>query len=452
MRGFLYRALLLTLTCWSGGCRKYLDKVPDTLLTVPKDLKGLRAILDNDLLTQTVSPGLGQLSCDDYYLLNSTWSSAAPLGRNAYTWADNLYEGQSVDDWNKPYKAIYYCNIVLDHLDKVTNDDPEEYDAIKGGALFGRAYHTYSLEETFGALYRPPSAEHDQGVVLRLDPNPTEKDGRSATVLVYAQILRDLRQAVPLLPLSVQRDHLNRPCRPAAFALLARVCLTMQDYVQAGNYADSCLQLYAALLRYDTVNAAPSRPFDPSKNDEILFLCSMQNYPQQYASSTGIDTTLYNSYEPGDLRKTLFFRTNASLGLHVFRGQYTGTSYLFSGLSTDEVWLIRAECAARNGDKEGALDALNTLLASRWNGSFTEYSAATADEALGLVLKERRKELLFRDIRWADLRRLNQDERFAIMLTRKLDKTYTLQPGDARYAFPIPDDEIRLSGIQQNAR
>ena len=76
-----------------------------------------------------------------------------------------------------------------------------------------------------------------------------------------------------------------------------------------------------------------------------------------------------------------------------------------------------------------------------------------ADELLRIILQERRKELLFRSLRWTDLRRLNKDSRFAVTLTRKLNNdTYTLPPNDARYVLPIPQQEIEESGIQQNPR
>jgi hypothetical protein len=100
------------------------------------------------------------------------------------------------------------------------------------------------------------------------------------------------------------------------------------------------------------------------------------------------------------------------------------------------------------------MNDLNTLLMTRWKtGTFVPYQAANADDALQQILTERKKELLFRGTRWADLRRLNKDSKFAMTLTRIINGvTYTLPPNDPRYAMPIPDNEISLSGIPQNAR
>jgi len=64
---------------------------------------------------------------------------------------------------------------------------------------------------------------------------------------------------------------------------------------------------------------------------------------------------------------------------------------------------------------------------------------------------ERRKELIFRGLRWSDLRRLNMDTRFAVTLKRKVNnKEFLLLPKDARYTLQIPISVIKSSGIQQN--
>ena len=71
---------------------------------------------------------------------------------------------------------------------------------------------------------------------------------------------------------------------------------------------------------------------------------------------------------------------------------------------------------------------------------------------MALILLERRKELLMRGLRWMDLKRLNM-EGAAITLTRTVNgQVYTLPPNDLRYALPIPEDVIAISGMQQNPR
>jgi AAA+ ATPase superfamily predicted ATPase len=99
------------------------------------------------------------------------------------------------------------------------------------------------------------------------------------------------------------------------------------------------------------------------------------------------------------------------------------------------------------------LTDLNHLLVRRWKtGTFVPFTAATAEEALDLILLERRKELVFRGVRWMDLKRLNKEGR-NIELVRNLDgQIYRLAPNDLRYAMAIPKDIIQMTGIAQNPR
>ncbi len=127
----------------------------------------------------------------------------------------------------------------------------------------------------------------------------------------------------------------------------------------------------------------------------------------------------------------------------------------FCGLAANEMYLIRAECLARQGNKEAALSDLNALLRKRFKtGTFTDLGAASVLDALTLVLSERRKELPFTgNIRWEDLRRLNKEANFRRTLTRIVSgNTYTLLPNDARYVLPIPQVEIEITGLTQNER
>ena len=134
---------------------------------------------------------------------------------------------------------------------------------------------------------------------------------------------------------------------------------------------------------------------------------------------------------------------------------YGGPTFLypFGGLATDEVYLIKAECLARKGQVSESISVLNQLLIKRWKtGTFIPLTAINAQDALSKILTERRKELVFRGIRWTDLKRLNR-ENANISLTRTLNgQTFTLLPNELRYVFPIPDDELSQSNIQQNPR
>jgi hypothetical protein len=240
----------------------------------------------------------------------------------------------------------------------------------------------------------------------------------------------------------------TRPSKTAAYGLLARVYLAMGKYDSALRYSDSCLAGQSALMPYDTVTVVFNR-----SNAEVIFAEVMEQVNPSPVSDylVFVDSTLYSSYSDSDMRKSLFFfNYNGTY----FSGFYDQAGYAFAGLATDEIYLIRAECEAREGYVAAAMQDLNTLLATRWEGAFTPLTAVDSIDALGQILTERRKELLFRGLRWTDLRRLNKDPRWQKTLYRGLGGSiYSLPPGDPRYVYPIPDYVIGFHpGMPQNPR
>jgi hypothetical protein len=125
---------------------------------------------------------------------------------------------------------------------------------------------------------------------------------------------------------------------------------------------------------------------------------------------------------------------------------------MFTGIATDEMYLIRAESYARQNKTDLALADLNLLLSKRFKSSqFTPITNTDAKQALKLILMERRKELMFRTLRWSDLKRLNKEPDYAQTLTRKINGVvYELKPNSIRYTLQIDGDVIQISGMQQN--
>jgi hypothetical protein len=444
------RVLLFFVCFLEIACSKFLKKNPDSAQAPPSTIDGYQLMLDNDRLTVRSTPGLAPLLSDDIVL--SRAATPDPYWY-LYTWNPGGYQptGITNNSWNSPYQAINYANIAIKEMPRLPPGElanTAKYNVVYGSAFFYRGLHHFFLQETFGQPYRPETAAMANGIPLRLGIDPQEHVGRSTVAAMYDQIVADLLEAARRLPIAVQRDHINRPCRPAAFALLARVLLVKQDYRTAWRYADSCLLLNDTLLHYDTVNTGNPHPFDAVGNQELLFQCSGVDCPPLFMGGA-IDRNLYASYDSNDLRRSLFFQPRFSGEAVSFRGYYSSGHLTFSGCAVDETYLIRAECKARTGDVSGALADLNKLLSTRWKpGTFRNYTAATADQALQLVLTERRKELVCRELRWTDRRRLNQDERFATTIRRSSGDS--LLSGDARYTLLIPEIEIALSGIPQN--
>jgi starch-binding outer membrane protein, SusD/RagB family len=447
--------LILCLSFLSCNKKEFLDERPNSEVFVPTTLAEFQMLLDNDP-DLGVTPALGELSADNIYILTDYWQSLTTKERNAYIWLPDTYSGEgNVTDWNAPYEQVLYANVVLDGLNKLTrtSDNWQQWNNMKGSALFIRAYAFYNLAQVFARPYNAATASEDLGIPLKLTPNVDESVKRSKLDQTYIQILTDLLEAKDLLPEVIPPNNRNRPSKPAALAQLARVYLSMRQYDKAGAYADSSLQLYDTLIDYNSRDQGTQRPFD-KYNAETMY---QSRFVETNVLKTGpygiVDSTLYNSYASTDLRRSIFFTINQVTGRPGFKSSYNGTTIGFTGLATDEMYLVRAECRARMENVTGALQDLDTLLQKRYKtGTYTPPPVTTSDAALKKILEERRKEMPLRGVRWTDIRRLNIETPGITPVRLVNNQKYSLPVNSRWYALPIPPDALQLGHYEQNDR
>lgn len=447
-------AMFLFVTVSLCSCKKYLDAKTDQKMVVPSTMKDCQALLNNSALMNKQYPFEGEAAADNFYDLYSDWSGFATLEQDGYIWKSNADVNYS--EWASNYSRVLVANQVIATLNTISPlaSEQDTWNFIRGQALFFRAFSFYNIAQIWAPAYDETTASRDMGIPVRLTPDISEVSVRGTVQQTYDQIIKDLKEAVVLLPNTAPTSPVNKiqPGKAAAYAALARTWLSMGSYANAGAYADSCLRLYSTLINYASLNAGASYPI-ARFNSETIFYATLSGAPARLIYSK-VDTTLYRSYAPGDARKTVFFKSNAD-GSYSFKGSYDGGApyIVFTGLTTDEMFLTRAEAFARSGDKDVAMNDLNDLLRTRWLGAYTNLTAANANEALDLVLAERRKELLYRGLRWTDLRRLNKEPRFAVTLTHVLNgQTYTLPPNDLRYTLLIPQQVLQNVNLPQNPR
>ncbi|MBO9681049.1 MAG: RagB/SusD family nutrient uptake outer membrane protein [Flavisolibacter sp.] len=439
--------ILITFT----SCKKFLDKKNDKALAVPSTLQDAQALLDNYTIPNTFYSSAGAQSDDDYYLDDAFFNTMSVENQNNYTWQKEAY---NPTHWNLLYNIVYYANNALETVNKIkpVSYNQTEYNSVKGQALFFRSYALWHIAQYWSVPYNKATASADLGIPLRLSTDPNIPSKRSSVEQTYEQIIADLKEAAALLPVNVPIT--SRPSKAAAFGALARTFLTMREYDMAGRYADSCLQLYNTLINYNTISQTSATPF-PAFNSEVILQTQFSGYAMLTATNWKADSFLYKSYDANDLRRALFFMPNGT-GSYGFKGSYNAitSGSNFNGIAVDEMYLIRAECNARAGKKDAALNDLNTLLFTRWrSNTWSAVTATDADDALKKILTERRKELVGRGLRWLDLRRLNKEAQFQKTLIRKANgTTYTLLPDDNRYTFYIPQSVIDFTGMPQNSR
>ncbi|MCQ9634148.1 RagB/SusD family nutrient uptake outer membrane protein [Chryseobacterium sp. WG23] len=438
-------------TYLSISCSKnWLEEKRDIKLIVPTTLNDMDLLLNADNF-QNDGRGATETSCDDYEFTTEQYNALYyAFDRDLVVWKTQEFPRIGIlewDEWDIAYSQIQICNVVLNGLSKITrtNDNREQYDKIKGTALYHRAKQFLNLALTFCKYYDLKTAKTDLGIPLKLAEDIDEDIDRGTLENTYEQILSDLKEAVILLPNTSQLN--TQIGKGGAYGLLARTFLYMDDYKQASSSADSSFKYNPYIENFNNIDLANDYPFyDISKEIHIY---SMQSKYSPNGITGRINQSLIESYNANDLRKQVFFKLQDD-GKYTFKGSFTAG--LFSGTATGEILLISAECRARLGDLNGAMERIKLLLQNRFKTSAEiPMPLHKKNDILEYILMERRKELVTRGLRWQDLKRLNNDPNFAKTLIRKIgDDIYTLPPNDPRYVMRIPQYIINYNHIAQN--
>jgi tetratricopeptide (TPR) repeat protein len=457
--GILLLSIFILIS--QAACKKYLDATPDNKLVTPSTIQDLQALLDNYTKVNQTDAAAAVASADDYYVTTSSLSTIPyETVRRLYVWEnDNLFTAGTNNDWSSSYSNIYTANLVLKHIDDINKEfvNEADFNNVKGQALFLRGRILLNIAQIWSVAFDINSASTDPGIPTLLDPDLNQKTFRPTLQVTYDQIIKDLKEASSLLPDA--QIHQIRPSKAASYGLLARAYLAMREYDSCLKYSNLSLQLNNVLLNYNSDNGVVITPTGFSFlrfNKEVLYdACAGGNLTGVILlnSFAKVDSTLYKSYDVNDLRKARFFKSNND-GTYSFRGSYFGGDRIFTGIAVSEVYLMRAECYARENMIAEAMADLNTLMMKRWNSTvpFPTFTANNAGEALAKILVERRKELVFRGLRWMDIKRLNKDGANITIKRVVNNQNYILPPNDLRYALPIPEDVIAISGMPQNNR
>lgn len=449
----IYKSLCgICMILFSTACDKFLEVKPDIKMVIPKSLEDAELLLNDYTTMNTGYPIFGEWSADEYYISAETFDGTLNYDqRNVYTWQDVIYDDAS--QWQRPYKAVFNANQAIEIINNATNEDAVKANNLLGIAHFFRAFAFQQLVEVFSPAYQLSTASTEMGIPLRLSPNIDVTSTRASVQQTYEQIIRDYTVACRLLPLSEKIN--GRPWRASAYAGLARTMLVMGQYENAYAYADSCLQLKGDLIDFNTLNQTSELPI-PKFNIEVLFPAVSTTAGPMSLNDGLVDSMLYKSYADNDLRKTIFFRENVMpVGSYGYKGSYDNAiANLFVGLTTSEIYLIKAEAAVRIGKIDNALEALNRLGEHRFkSGLYTPVVERDPDRLLTLLLSERQRELLFRGRRWSDLKRLNLEPRFQKTLRREMKGVlYQLEPNSRKYAFRLPELVVNNGNIPQNIR
>lgn len=306
--------------------------------------------------------------------------------------------------WAASYNNINRANNIITQVDGIDMAQSLK-DQYKGEALFVRALNHFYLANYFGdvpLVLRATSAPIDESYFVARDPKAT----------VYAGVLKDLTDAIALLPVSYTSNNntRHRATRGAAQALLARLYLYTGDYPNAetaattviGNSTYALVPFENQVASKGTTEAIFELFFDANNQNPVTFWYGRNNGGRYEFGATD---NLWNAYSAGDLRRAASIREEAPEVFVNFkyRDNTTGTDGVHV-LRLAEMYLIRAEARVRASNFVGAAADLQVIRRRAFNDqTLVVVLPPNIEQAIDVILAERRLEFAFEGHRWHDM-------------------------------------------------
>ena len=379
--------------------------------------------------------------------------------------------------WQWLYEGVNRANYMEENKPNIEFDGKE---SLYGEVYFLRAYYYFELVKFFGDV--PLFTE------FRLTAGDSGNLVRSPKEEVYAQIELDLQNAIAVLPNS--QAEAGRVNKYTAYALLGKVLLYQDKFTEAASTFDNIIGVYSLLGDYGTQflrfgENGPESVFEIQYTNTSNWYdwgcpqCSEGNYgiimngPRgwngpEYAQGWSFNVPtedFYNSYHPQDLRRDATILNieefaNATGASYTEGYNHTGffnnkyipragesggqieLNYLtnYRIIRYADVLLMAAEAYNRSGINDNlALSYLNQVRIRAFDDDEFELNNLSGANLTNAIWEERKFELAMEGHRFFDLVRTSQAS--------------SVIPGfiqGKHEVFPIPQQEIDISGLTQN--
>lgn len=449
--------LLLGMTMMLASCDEYLNIEPKGK-RIPKALADYEAFLRYEYGTHRMPITQTAYLLNDQYLTNS-YASYYPMYKANYNWdetADRIYWNSSDESaYYVAYGAINTCNLILEDVPGTTEGSDKEKAEVMAYARVLRAMNYFNLANYYADTYEASSAATKLSVPL-ITSSLQDAAYHQATIQeIYDFILEDLNTALNDLP--DMGTTMLHPGKGAAYAMLARTYLQMKNYDKAQEFAEKALAINDKLVDWVTFYQDNKSKIDqdnvyPSLATPLDFDC-VENYnfnygENSYATSIGrIPVERANRFEDGDA----YFLSNWKLrtqGSETYYQGLTNGNINQGGMRTVEQYLIKAECLARKGELQQAMEILNQVRQTYiLPEKYQPLSASTEAEAIGNIRKAKENLLIFTIVPFADNRRYNAEGTYARTYTKQVDgKEVSLTPSSHLWTFPFPQGAIDNPG------
>jgi len=404
-------------------------------------------------------------------LVNPTVGNNWFIAVHRYTETRNISGAQTAFVYRYYYRLISNVNAIIEGVDAATGTDAQKK-AIKGEALAIRAYAHFKLVQLYAKRFDATTQNTQLGIPINIT-TAVVKLPRASVAEVYAQINKDLDDAIANLTGAATRLTKSHVNLSVAQGMKARVALTQQNYPVAATFAAQARSGYSLMTNADYLTG-----FNNLANTEWMwginqiadqgtFFYSFFAYMSVNFNSTNIrgnpksiNSVLYNQIATTDIRRSLWDPTGANAAFPVppsgSRFPYMNRKFLSNSASNSygdvpfmraaEMYLTEAEAKARTGDFAGAQDAL-FVVAKQRDPSYVK-STRTGQPLIDEIMIQRRSELWGEGFRFTDLKRLNLPlDRTGGNHNATVASVLQIPQNDQRWEWLIPQAEINANNL-----
>ncbi len=399
----------------------------------------------------------------------------------SFTYTHSASQSNSRFFWYVSYKIINGANTIIAYLEARPSLTAEE-EQLLGENYFLRAYMNFNLVRFYAKGYNDGDPNTNMGIILRRTADEDSQKARASVQETYDAIIEDALRAEALMNQSRGKEYASKE---AAWALLSRTYLFMEDYTKTIEYADKVIQ--SGKFALETTESYPSYFANALERDETIWAIAFT--PSDNRGKFGsIASMIYSDGNSGWGEEFATYGYMNLLHEHpqdvratyidtVFNGQsiqkknglemFFITKFSFQdgdpNLSSPvlfrlaEMYLNRAEAYAHQGNEFDALKNVNAIRKNRGLEDAQINTVPAGKDLLQVVLEERRLELAFEGHRFYDLTRnkMNIDRTYwgyhIVGLTiGDIDLSTTpsgydnlvIDWNDSRRLYYIPIDEI----------
>lgn len=438
------------------SCKEFLDIKPHEEV-IPESAEEFSALLhtllnDLDYGNSALIPNTNQVALYESACDNLEVALTQSEGGQLQNYIGDICTKN--DTYSSYYEIIRDCNIILGEM---KDTESEMAKNVLGTTYAIRGVCYYELMRLYCDIY-DPLQKSQLGLQLVTTFDMEDRPIRSSLEDAMILIESDLKKA---LSYNVQ-ESIWRFTTDVVKGYLARFYFWTRQWDNAVYYAGEVMKSHPLLDR-EGYKAMMEKGYSLKGNmlikSEVISSTSSEQdgvgtyEPLNYrpVSKRFIDT--FSDYEKeNDIRYELNFSKKR-----------IATKFIFSGMRSAEMLLIRAESYYHKGEEELALADINTLRGNRILNyepltltdlpepvAGTDYitqdvTGAPLTKLMALILTERRKELFLENDRLYELKRNGRPEFWVPVNGQK----YTNRKFMYNFAIPINDTKL-IPGLQQN--